>query len=160
MARALLVVLLLVFPALSACGPAETATVVEVPPQELPTASATVQIALPPPSVATPVHPGEEWVGTYQCAQGVTDVIVHIDRVTGSAVDARFEFSHSPSGAAGMYEMRGTVQPDGRAHFLPGRWIDQPPGYVTVGMTGQVQGDAFVGRIDNPSCGGFSVRRR
>lgn len=142
------------------CGPTETATVVEVPPQELPTATATVEIAPPPTPQPTLLHAGEEWVGTYQCAQGVTDVVVHIDRVAGSMVDARFEFSHAPSGAAGMYEMRGTVRPDGRAHFVPGRWIQQPPNYIGVGMTGQVQGDAFVGRIDNPSCGGFNVRRR
>ena len=43
--------------------------------------------------------------------------------------------------------------------LVPGAWIARPPNYVSVGMSGVVNGTAYRGRIDNPSCGQFIVRR-
>jgi hypothetical protein len=143
------------------CAPAETATVTEVPPQELPTPAVGVQTNPQlPPADASLMHAGEEWVGTYVCAQGTTDLTLRVERVMGSSVDAVFDFSHGPSGVAGRYRMRGTLNPDGTAHFVPGPWIDQPDGYISVGMTGRVQGGGFAGRMDHRSCRQFSVQRR
>jgi hypothetical protein len=141
----------------AACGSAGSATVVEVPPQDLPPPQPTQQVVVE----AAPVfRAGEQWVGTYVCAQGRTDLVLHIDRVAADTVDAVFEFSHSPSGAGGAYQMRGTIDGSAGVHLVPGRWLDQPPNYVSVGMTGAVRGDAFTGRMDNPSCGSFTLQRR
>lgn len=138
-------------------------TVVEVPPQELPTPppQPTVNVAIQQTAAATPfLRAGEQWIGKYRCAQGETDLALHIERIYGTNVDAVFEFSHAPSGAGGSYHLRGRIDDNGRLAFSPGAWIDQPPGYVTVGMHGVVRGDDYSGRIDNGSCGDFHVSRR
>ncbi len=138
------------------------ATVVEVPPPDQPQ-----PLPQPPPVTvvvqpvaAAPMRGGEQWVGKYRCAQGVTDLVLHIDAVRGDAVDAVFEFAHGPSGAAGAYRMHGRFDANGGLALAPGQWMDRPENYVSVGMTGVVQGATFSGRIDNPSCGNFSVTRR
>ena len=143
---------------LVACG--GEVTVTEVPPQPMPPP--------PPPAVTVQVVPapqrgllnaGEDWIGRYQCAQGLTDLDLHIDAVNGDQVDATFIFAHGPSSAAGSYKMRGTIAPDGNVVLVPGPWVARPPNYVSVGMSGVVNGTAFRGRIDNPTCGVFTVRR-
>ena len=147
--------------ALGACAPEPTGTVVEIAPQALPPPPppVTAQVVVaPPPAVA--LRSGDEWIGTYTCAQGQTDLALHVSRVWGENVEAVFDFSHAPSGAAGAYEMRGTVGPEGDVELLPGPWLRHPSGYVSVGMRGTVRGDSFTGRIENSTCGGFALRRR
>ena len=46
-----------------------------------------------------------------------------------------------------------------RPDQAPGAWVAQPSNYVSVGMSGVVNGTTYRGRIDNPSCGNFTVRR-
>jgi hypothetical protein len=138
--------------ALVACGSASSSTVVEIPPQELPPS--------PPPALVTPMNAGEQWIGRYVCAQGSTDLDLHIDRVAGDSIEATFEFSHGPSGAGGAYRMRGTITPSGQVTLVPGPWIERPSGYVSVGMHGDVQGARFFGRMDHASCSTFDLRRR
>jgi hypothetical protein len=153
-------VALLALLAAAGCGGGGSGvTVTEVPPQDLPP-SPTPSVQPTPVAAPAFMRSGDEWAGTYTCAQGRTDLVLHVERVMGSHVEAVFEFLHGPSNAGGSYRMRGTLNDDGTVRLIPGAWIDQPPGYVTVGMSGRVQGDAFTGRIDNPSCGTFSVRRR
>ncbi len=144
--------------ALAACGSASTSTVVEVPPPQepQPPPPATVQVIAAP----SPMRAGEEWVGRYVCAQGETDLDLHVDRVMGDSLEATFEFSHGPSGAGGAYKMRGTIAPNGQVTLTPGAWIDRPSGYVSVGMHGDVQGARFAGRMDHASCTTFDLRRR
>ena len=140
---------------LVACG--GEVTVTEVPPQQ--------QMPLPPPPTATVaagpgyINTGEDWIGQYRCAQGATDLDLHIDAVSGNQVDATFIFAHGPSGAAGSFKMRGTIDPNGNVALAPGPWIARPPSYESVGMSGSVHGTTFRGRIDNPSCGVFIVHR-
>ena len=144
--------------ALAGCG---EATVVEVgpPPQQLPPPpAATVQVQVAPQAPGL-MNAGENWIGRYQCAQGMTDLDLRIDAVNGNQIDATFIFAHGPSGAAGEYKMRGTIAPDGNLTLVPGAWVARPPNYVSVGMTGVVNGTAYRGRIDNPTCGIFIVRR-
>jgi hypothetical protein len=144
-----------------ACSPEPSGTVVEIPPPAAPPLpTVTAQVVLPPPSPPVALRSGDEWVGTYTCAQGETDLALHVSRVWGDNVEAVFDFSHGPSGAAGAYEMRGTVGPGGEVTLEPGPWLRHPSGYVSVGMHGTARGDAFSGRIENSSCGGFSLRRR
>ena len=106
-----------------------------------------------------PMNAGENWVGQYRCAQGMTDLDLRIDAVTGSTIDATFIFAHGPSGAAGSYKMRGTLMPDGTLSLAPGPWVARPANYVSVGMTGVVRGATYAGRIDNPSCSTFNLTR-
>jgi hypothetical protein len=144
---------------LAACGSASTSTVVEIPPtQDLPPPPppATVQVVAAP----SLMRAGEEWVGRYVCAQGETDLDLHIDRVMGDSLEATFEFSHGPSGAGGSYKMRGTIAPNGQVTLTPGAWIDRPSGYMSVGMHGDVRGTRFAGRMDHESCTTFDLRRR
>jgi len=141
-----------------ACG--GEVSVTEVPPQQMPPPpppTATVQVVTP----AGPgfINTGEDWIGQYRCAQGATDLDLHIDAVSGSQVDATFIFAHGPSGAAGSFKMRGTITPDGNVTLVPGAWVARPPNYVSVGMSGNVRGNTFRGRIDNESCGVFIVHR-
>ncbi len=58
--------------------------------------------------------------------------------------------------------MAGTYDPARRKLALsPGAWINRPPNYDTVGMSGTVNADGTVysGTIHNPACSTFSVRR-
>lgn len=145
----------------AACG--GEVSVVELPPQPLPsppppTLQAQVSIAQSAPVV---MNAGDHWIGRYLCAQGMTDLDLRIDAVNGSRIDATFVFSHRPSGAAGSYTMRGAIGADGSLTLAPTSepWIARPPNYVAVGMSGVVEGAMYRGRIDNPSCGAFNVRR-
>ena len=144
----------------AACAPEPTATVVEVPPQEAPpppTAAAPALVQAPP--AWAPTRSGDEWVGTYTCAQGETDLALHVRQVRDGTIEAVFDFSHAASGASGAYVVVGNVL---RNHVTlqPQQWLRRPPGYVMVGMRGEIRGDTFSGRIDDPSCEGFSLRRR
>jgi hypothetical protein len=94
------------------------------------------------------------------CAQGQTDLALHLDRAGDGSIDGVFEFSHAPSGAGGSYKLRGSVDSNGNVRLVPGPWLDRPRGYVSVGMRGGVHGDTFTGRIDNATCGEFALRRR
>jgi hypothetical protein len=137
-----------------ACG-ASPAVVVEVPPQQEPLPQPQQQQPQPQP-VAT----AEEWLGTYTCAQGETDLALHVRHTSPDGLEAVFEFSHGPSNANGSYRMRGTIAPNGEITLVPGEWIDRPRNYVSVGMHGVVRGATFTGQMDNPTCSVFSLRRR
>ena len=138
-----------------ACG--GEVSVVEVPPPQ-PPPPATVQVQVAPAAPGL-MNAGENWIGRYQCAQGMTDLDLRIDAVNGNQIDATFIFAHGPSGAAGSYKMSGMIDPGGNLVLVPGPWIARPPNYMSVGMTGVVNGSAYRGRMDNPTCGIFIVRR-
>lgn len=146
----------------AACTPALQAPIIEVhevPPASFanlpPTAS-----AFPEPTHAVsnmPFADGQTWIGRYECAQGETTLVFHVVHVEGHDVEAVFDFHHDASGVDGAYRMHGRWDPSGSVTMRPGQWIQQPPRYVTVGMTGQVSGVRFTGKIDEPSCRDFSV---
>ncbi len=109
---------------------------------------------------ATPFAMGQTWVGTYHCAQGETNLALHITDVDGPDLRALFEFDHPPSGASGLFEMKGGWTVDHRSvTLLPTRWIRKPPNYVTVGMRGTVSvgGRRFMGLVDGPGCTNFAL---
>lgn len=122
--------------------------------------------ALPPP-VLQPValeNPFEEtrtWRGKYICTQGLTDLAFRVTSVSGTEIGAIFQFVHVDSGAAGSYRMTGHYNPRLRTvSFEPGEWLEQPPNYVTISMTGSVSpdGSIFAGRIPHPGCSWFRLR--
>lgn len=118
--------------------------------------------AMPDPALRThPFEVARTWVGSYHCPQGRTDLRLRITDVRGSQARAVFEFHHQDSGAAGSYMMIGRVDRAGsRVVFEPGAWIEQPDGYSSVGMDGNVSHDSmsFTGAMTHPDCGTFSLR--
>jgi hypothetical protein len=114
----------------------------------------------PKDDYATPFALGQRWVGTYHCAQGETNLVLHIADVDGPELRAFFEFDHPPSGVDGLFEMKGSWTVDHRSVTLvPTRWIRKPENYVTVGMRGTVSvgGQRFMGLVDGPGCTNFAL---
>lgn len=118
----------------------------------------------------SPFAPGQEWVGRYRCLQGDTPLTVQIMEVSkesGGTTDGAYRirgvFGFGRGRQNGGYYVLGRYSPQtGKAAFVPSGWIQRPPGYVAVGMTGSVEanGTAFSGRIDSPVCGDFTLARK
>lgn len=97
------------------------------------------------------------WRGGYECGQGrgalVLDLTQHPDgRVTGT-------FDFDSEGRRGVYELEGALGSDGTVTLSPGRWINRPAGFGSVGLEGRVDGEFFSGTILHQACGGFGTRR-
>ncbi len=110
---------------------------------------------------------GDVWRGSYTCAQGPTDMALWIVEAPASGGQAGqvtaifdFDFHHQ---TLGHFVMTGPHDPRARSLTLaPGAWIEQPAGWGSVGLSGQVsiQGTMLDGRIDNPACGAFHLVRQ
>jgi hypothetical protein len=110
---------------------------------------------------ANPFSPGEAWIGTYACGEGLTNVAIAVESVEGNTVNARFDLASGPT--QGSFVLAGTFDPATReATFTPGPWVSQPSsGWSPVGMDGYVDlaGDSYAGTITSEGCGAFSVSR-
>ena len=112
---------------------------------------------------ASPFSPGDAWLGTYACTQGITDVAVLIESIDGDTIHARFDFDWVDGATQGSYEMTGRFDAATReVTFEPGRWVSQPgSSWSPVGMDGYVDlsGTSYAGNITYAGCGAFSVSR-
>jgi len=112
-------------------------------------------------STSNPFHAGERWSGFYVCPQGSTNLVLVIDAVQGSSIQAKFEFEWGPGTVTGSFVLSGMWQPSTlRATFTPGSWILRPgPNWFPVGMKGTVdpQRRVYEGFITSAGCGAFSV---
>jgi len=149
---------------LACCTPAQTPVVEVRAPQPIITERSVTEsepapVARQPIEIETPFRVGQSWFGHYACAQGETDLVINIASVDSSGmVGAIFTFDHIPTNAHGAYTMDGRY--DVRTHsisFSPSEWVERPPKYMMVGLTGTVTRRSFSGKIDHPSCGAFSV---
>jgi hypothetical protein len=142
-----------------------------VPPPPPPSSpEATVQQRVELPAIVPdtlPLH--SEWAGRYVCGQGATAVRLTIDAQPTGEATATFEFGalpENPDLPSGAFRMTGGLHRTGdgglETKLLPVQWIDQPAGYVMVGVTAVTDPAQRVlrGTIDSPSCSGFEVRRR
>jgi hypothetical protein len=129
------------------------------------------------PPVERPHDLSGEWSGTYSCAQGQTALTLTVERGCSSddiaqhtcTVDGVFAFGPLPANPKvprGSYRYTGQIA-DGEDGTLvltatPGGWLEQPPGYVTVGFTATSDAArmSLRGRIDNPACGALQLNRR
>ena len=108
-----------------------------------------------------PMRSGTRWTGEYECRQGVTDLELTVVHTNGNNVKAIFHFRHDPSRVEGSFYLFGEYNSKtGELKLYPGNWIDQPPGYITVGMTGRVFSGPlrYEGVITTEGCKDFSVR--
>lgn len=104
------------------------------------------------------------WRGSYTCYQGLTALELVVERA-GDNLDARFIFSahpNNPGVPSGSFRMAGTVSTkDRRVVFEPREWIDEPPGYVMVGLEGvlTLDGLRISGRVTAEGCTVFTLSR-
>lgn len=117
------------------------------------------------PSSTAPAKPAVAgvWTGTYTCNQGLTGMRMTITDAGGDTVQATLEFyavAGNPSVPDGSYVLTGTYsQPNGLV-LIPDHWINQPDGYVMVGLSGPPpSGSSMHGTVQDPSCSTFSVTR-
>jgi hypothetical protein len=105
------------------------------------------------------------WKGSYICAQGSTSLQLTITTAgSGDGVQATFNFYSTADNTVptGSFAMRGTFS--GGVLTLDGdHWIVQPPNYLMVGLTANVQGSkpaSITGQVTNGvGCTTFSIQR-
>ena len=109
-----------------------------------------------------PFDRGDRFAGHYVCAQGRTELTLVIEDLDGTEVSAIFEFDYPGGGgthapASGSYRMHGSIDPrSGAVRLDPDRWIEQPDGYVMVGLVGQVSRTGSIsGTVKGPGCSTF-----
>lgn len=124
-------------------------------------ARATPTEAAPPSGCG--IVPNSVYVGRYFCAQGWTDMTLTVVDVEGPRVQMRGDFAHAGTGVRGSYLLRGSCFPrTQRMVLIPQGWVQQPPGYIMVGLSGTVMasGQGFTGRMLHRSCGEFTFNRQ
>ena len=109
------------------------------------------------------------WAGTYNCAQGITNVVLTIEtRAGGGAATAHFEFGPNDANKSvprGDYWLKGALHADAdgklEVKLRPDRWGVRPNGYVMVGLTARSGRDqqSLIGTIDYETCTTISVER-
>lgn len=124
-------------------------------------ARASTTVAAPPSGCG--ILPGSSYEGQYVCAQGQTAMSLTVVDVEGARVQFRGDFYHAGTDTRGAYLLRGYCnERTRRLVLIPTGWVQQPPGYIMVGMSGVVGvgGRTFSGRMLHRSCGEFSFARR
>ena len=145
-----------------ACAPREVPMerVVLPPPAPLAAPGAAMKpLAKPGKQIPNPFRADQYWSGSYTCAQGETDLTLHVTRVDGARVEAEFDFD-VPNGPSGSFHTAGTFETNGgELRLHAGAWISQPPNYQPVDLHGTVNesGDTVDGKIDHPGCSDFSI---
>lgn len=114
------------------------------------------------PLADAPFDRGDRLGGHYVCAQGRTELTLVIEDLEGNDVSAIFEFDYPGGGgthtpASGSFRMHGSFDSRTRALRLDGdRWIEQPDGYVMVGLVGTVSKRGTIdGVVKGPGCSTF-----
>jgi hypothetical protein len=106
-----------------------------------------------------------DWEGTYDCAQGATELTLQVEQAGGNQVTALFHFyagAENPLVPEGCFKMSGVYDAEtGRIDLGAGHWQLRPPGFVTVGLSGTVNrdGSEMIGSVAGPGCSTFSLRR-
>lgn len=127
--------------------------------------------SLPPPvDDASPVGAGPgnvagRWVGSYTCAQGLTNVTLELaHNRTNGEISGSFRFgpsSQNPEIPHGVFRVAGFLDPrNGKFSLTPQAWISQPPGYIMVGFEGWLAGNTITGSVlGAPQCSSFQISR-
>lgn len=116
--------------------------------------------------ISSPTDLSGNWVGTYFCNQGLTNLNLVLTENSPSDVSAVFNFfanSTNPSVPSGSYKMAGTYDNSTRQLMLKGmQWINQPAGYFMVGLTGTVSQDntQISGSVIGTNCSTFTLTKQ
>ena len=103
-----------------------------------------------------------QWRGSYTCYQGSTALVLAIEP-DGQQWSGMFAFGppkDNKSVPHGAYQI-SISESDGIYYVVPGDWIEQPAGYMAVGMRGAISEDLtmFSGEIDFDGCTTFETVR-
>ena len=103
---------------------------------------------------ALPVAAGQVWIGQYSCAGAPADVTIRFESVDGTRVRGVVERT------AGRWAFEGSYDPpSGALELTPTRWLQEIPGASMVGLYGTVSDDVYEGRVTDPTCRWFTLRR-
>lgn len=102
------------------------------------------------------------WEGSYECAQGITGLLLRLQGHPDGRLEGVFEFSavpENPEVPSGSYRVYGRVSPGWVVTLQAGEWLVRPPDYETVPLVGRVVADPvrIHGFVDDPYCDAFSV---
>jgi hypothetical protein len=126
-----------------------------------PAPSATASAA--PAAPSSPLAAGQTWSGSYTCGSAKpTHLLLHIKQISGSSVEAVFDFTTDPQKQKGQFTMHGALS--GKHLSLKyGQWLVQPAGFVPADLDGTIgeDGHSYSGAVvaHGASCHSFSVRR-
>ena len=119
---------------------------------------------LTPASVGQPAV--AVYVGSYTCVQGLVALRLEVLDTGPGLQRVIFEFGplpENPNIPSGEFLMSGHVDSaTGTLNLIPGRWLEQPPGYGMVGLSGTSSdhGMTFAGPVTGArGCGTFRVTR-
>jgi len=117
------------------------------------------------PIVTTPqtvaMAAGQDWAGTYTCAQGLTNAVFHVSSVSPQGlVDGVFDFKFPRTRTHGAFHARGALSPTGALDLEPGDWVTRPRGYNAVGLNGTVHDNQYTGSLNSSHCTTFWLTRR
>jgi hypothetical protein len=122
-----------------------------------------------PPDAATvaPLPARTVWSGRYECAQGVTAVLLTIDIEANGRARAIFDFgplADNPAIPNGSFRLAGKATPADDAVDIwlrPEEWIDRPPGYEMVGIHVGIDATrrGLRGKMLNDSCDWIDAKR-
>jgi hypothetical protein len=147
----------------SGAAPAPTHSAVVIPVSSSPVPAPTTPVAAsnstaPPKATVLGV-----WNGTYTCNQGLSGMRLTITGSGGDTVKATVEFyavASNPGVPDGSYVLTGNYSSSSGLVLIPDYWINQPPGYEMVGLSGPPpQGNAMHGTVQGENCTTFSITR-
>ncbi len=111
------------------------------------------------------------WQGSYKCAQGLTKLTLVITAKSTTEIDAVFLFSphaQNPGTPSGRFNMQGTLEPSSSSAvpdlltLKATTWVNQPAGYSTVDLTGDVAPtkNKIEGNVILKGCSTFELLKR
>jgi hypothetical protein len=104
-----------------------------------------------------------KWRGSYSCLQGHTGLLITIEGPVGGVFTGEFSFfalDDNPKVPKGRFAIAGTYNPESGSVSMNGQhWIEQPPNYVMVDLSGKLSSDgrSIDGKVEYEGCTSFHV---
>lgn len=99
---------------------------------------------------STPLPPGE-YIGSYVCAQGETNLVLAVDSASAGSQRATFNFRFRDR-VSGSYAVLVKVRGPRRYDIVPVAWIDRPRGYSMTGAHLEGDPSGLAGRATLRGC--------
>jgi hypothetical protein len=104
-----------------------------------------------------------KWRGSYSCLQGHTGLLLTIEDSVGGVFSGEFAFfplDDNPKVPKGRFAIAGIFNSQSGAVAMKGvHWIEQPPNYLMVDLSGTLSDDgrSIDGKIEFSGCTSFHV---